>query len=175
MAVVFSPDGARIASAGFDATVRVWDAVSGDELLTIRGHSDWVWSVAFSPDGRRIASGGGDRTVRVWDAASGEKLLTLSGHSDSVWAVVFSPEGARIASAGNDATVRVWDSASGDELLTVQYLPGQQHASFSAARLLDRSDGAWRWLGWLAPSPATREITRLPAETFGQLPTRMTR
>jgi WD40 repeat protein len=64
----FSPDGRRLASAGADGTVRVWDAASGQELLTLKGHTSKVYGVSFSLDGRRLASAGEDKTVRVWDA-----------------------------------------------------------------------------------------------------------
>src|SRR5262249_31935669 len=65
--VAYSPDGHRITSASEDETVKVWDAVTGQELLTLRGHTDQVYTVAFSPDGRRIASAGQDKTVKVWN------------------------------------------------------------------------------------------------------------
>jgi tetratricopeptide (TPR) repeat protein len=67
--VAFSPDGRRLASASNDQTVRVWDAATGKELLTLKGHTGRVFSVSFSPDGRRLASAGFDRTVRVWEAS----------------------------------------------------------------------------------------------------------
>ena len=67
MSVAFSPDGQRLASASWDQTVKVWDAVIGQETPTLTGHTEQVWSVAFSPDGKRIASAGADRDVKVWD------------------------------------------------------------------------------------------------------------
>ena len=80
--VAFSPDGALLASASGDETVRVWDAKTGTALQTLKGHTDWVGSVAFSPDGALLASASGDKTVRVWDAKTGTALQTLEGHTD---------------------------------------------------------------------------------------------
>jgi WD40 repeat protein len=65
-AVAFSADGTRLASAGDDGTVRLWDPTSGEQLLVLRGHAGLVSSVAFSPDGSRLASVGADGYVRVW-------------------------------------------------------------------------------------------------------------
>jgi WD40 repeat protein len=47
----------------------VWDAASGQETLTLKGHTDSVMSVAFSPDGKKIVSGSYDKTLKVWDAS----------------------------------------------------------------------------------------------------------
>ena len=92
--------------------VRVWDATTGRELLTLRGHKGWVNSVEFSPDGQRLASAGSDMVVRVWDTAMGRELLALPGHTGEVNLVAFSSDGHRLASAGVNGAVRIWDATS---------------------------------------------------------------
>ena len=67
--MAFDPEGRRIASTFDDGTIKLWDADTGDEVFTLRGHTDGVLGVSFSPDGKRIASASKDRTVKVWDAA----------------------------------------------------------------------------------------------------------
>ena len=60
--VAFRPDGAQLASASFDQTVRLWNLGLGRPDGVFRGHSDFVYSVAYTPDGRTLMTGGKDRT-----------------------------------------------------------------------------------------------------------------
>ena len=64
-----------------DRTAKVWDAKSGAEVLTLKGHTGPVTSASFSPDGSRVVTGSDDKTAKVWDAKSGAEVLTLKGHT----------------------------------------------------------------------------------------------
>ena len=119
--MAFSPDGRRIVSGSEDQTLKVWDAETGQETLTLKGHTGSVYSVAFSPDGRRIVSGSQDGTLKVWDAETGQETLTLKGHTGAgVTSVAFSPDGRRIVSGSNDMTLKVWDAATGQKIADPQ-------------------------------------------------------
>src|SRR2546421_5628576 len=117
-AIAWSPDSQRLASAGSDQTVQVWEIATGDHLFTCRGHVDSVSAVAWSPEGKRLASASNDQTVQVWDANDGHNILTYTGHSDWVNALAWSPDGTRIASASDDKTVRIWHATSGKRMFT---------------------------------------------------------
>jgi WD40 repeat protein len=68
-AAAFHPDGTRLATAGRDRTIWLWDLERGEDVARLQGHTSYVWSLAFSPDGATLASGSGDFTVRLWDTA----------------------------------------------------------------------------------------------------------
>jgi WD40 repeat protein len=62
-------NGKYIVSGSNDNTVRVWDVVSGQCVLTLEKHTGDVRSVSWHPGGTQIVSGSRDNTVRVWDVS----------------------------------------------------------------------------------------------------------
>jgi len=116
---VYSPDGSRLATAGFDGRVLIWDPAGAELLAALDAHAGKVFDVAFSPDGRRLASAGEDHRVRTWDAESGELIATLVGHGAPVMGLAFSPAGTQLASAASERSVHVWDVQTGASLFTL--------------------------------------------------------
>ncbi len=84
----FSPDGLRIASAGDDRRVVLWDARTGREVRAWQGHSASISGVAYSRDGKRIATAGLDNVARGWDGDTGQSVWTLGGHRDTASALL---------------------------------------------------------------------------------------
>lgn len=135
--VVYSPDGKRLLTTSGDYTIRVWDVMSGAELLVITpraeistpdgagginliaGQNDLesIIPAVYSPDGTQIANGG--NYARVWDAETGAELFALNSQDDFVMSVAYSPDGKRLAVA-TGAKIRILQANNGEEILQVQ-------------------------------------------------------
>lgn len=117
---IFSPDGRRIAAASADTTVDIWDVETRRVVLTLKGHTSWVWSARYSPDGRRILTASQDGTARIWDAGTGRQIAVLKGHTAGVKSAVYSSDGTVVVTASADMTARVWRADNGRELAVLK-------------------------------------------------------
>ncbi len=130
----YSPDGTTVVTTIHDRPgMRLWDAVTGEELLVFEDASSGTLYPRFSLDGRFIvtATCSVDNIARVWDAQTGEELLQLVGHESTVQSADFSPDGQYIVTAGRiDRTVRIWDAETGEEIrqLTIDNVP--EHSAY---------------------------------------------
>ncbi|HEX4611970.1 MAG TPA: WD40 repeat domain-containing protein, partial [Urbifossiella sp.] len=110
-AVAVSDDGTRLATAGYDRVIQVYElAPDGSAKLvqSLRDHSDTIYALAFQPGGLLLASAAGDRAVKVWDVLTGIRLYTLGESTDWLYTLAWSPDGRHLAAAGVDRSVRVW-------------------------------------------------------------------
>lgn len=107
--IAFSADGKRLATAGADMQVKLWDAGTGQELLTLdENHTGAVNDVVFSRDGTRLATAGDDGFIFIWDVETGASVRSFRATDDSVLALAFGPDGERLADVGDDLVERVW-------------------------------------------------------------------
>jgi WD40 repeat protein len=113
-AVIYSPDMAMFATAGYDESIphpiRIWDAKTGELVATLNEHTDWVWCLAWTPDGETLISGSADHSIRTWNTKTWKQLALLDGHTDSgIYAIAISPNGRILASVSLDNTARLWN------------------------------------------------------------------
>jgi WD40 repeat protein len=158
--IAFSPDGRRLAGMFRQANstprfqpgeAKVWDAATGQLLLTIPAHDHAGWQLAFSPDSGRLATTGQVLTVtgdfpaagevKVWDAATGRLLAGFQGHAGPISVIAFSPDGRRLATGGAGNRIKLWDADTGQELLTFPSGEGDQPLMRPSA-LAFRPDGS---------------------------------
>ncbi|HTR56513.1 MAG TPA: hypothetical protein VMJ10_37825, partial [Kofleriaceae bacterium] len=122
--------GGHVASAGGDATVKVWATETARLERELVGHASAVRGLAFSPDGARLASASEDGTARLWTIASDHPPVVLNGHDGALVSVAFTRDGSQLVTTGIDATARVWDGVSGSPRVT---LDGHHAEVWSAA------------------------------------------
>lgn len=115
-AVAVNPSGTRVASGGWDYSLRVWNLDTGQPLLESYDHQAGVGAVAFSPDGATLASAGDDLSIRLWDADKLSIRAVVSGIPARVYALAFSPDSTLLAGTDDAGTVHLWDVAAGAEV-----------------------------------------------------------
>jgi WD40 repeat protein/DNA-binding XRE family transcriptional regulator len=122
--VVFSPDGTQLAgpsASGIGNAIKVWDASTGRELMTLNGHTGWVMGTAFSPDGKRLASTSLDGTVGIWSLTPGQETLTVAAPGAGYGTrVAYNPTGQEFATNGGDGTATIWSAETGKPRLTLR-------------------------------------------------------
>lgn len=111
----FSQDSICVLTGAQDGTARLWDATTGETLMVMDGHPDWVTAVALSPDGKYAVTGSGstnsDQRIRLWDLGTKKLKAMLRGHppGPGLWDLSFSPSGDKLVSASLDGSVCLWD------------------------------------------------------------------
>jgi WD40 repeat protein/serine/threonine protein kinase/tetratricopeptide (TPR) repeat protein len=134
--VAYSPDGRLIASgSGWyekqkPGEVIVWDAETGQEVFTLKGHTRLVRSVVFSSNGKLLASCGLDSAVCVWDVTTRQQLARFPGRGGWMTGVAFSPDSQLIVVA-EGAALRVWDVAKRQEIYSQSVAAGTKAVAFS--------------------------------------------
>jgi cytochrome c len=135
VALAISRDGVRIAAAGIDGSVTLFDRHTRRILTTLAGSGVPVWAVAFLPDGRTLLTGGGDRAIRRWDAETGQPLDARERGPEDPLAAFAGETGARVFRAcaachalGPDQANRAGPSLHGIFGRRIASLPGYNYS-----------------------------------------------
>lgn len=120
-----SPDQSMLASAhgsgiGVKSQIRIWDALNGSNLLTIRLDHGPVWEVEWSPDGAYLAFGNHDGGLVILETRTWQVKFRFQQHSGMLQEIAWSHKGNRIATGDQHGALRVWDLPSGELAYTVR-------------------------------------------------------
>ncbi|MFM9010268.1 MAG: WD40 repeat domain-containing protein, partial [Planctomycetota bacterium] len=91
-----SPDEATLATAGYDRSIKIWNAADGSLLRTRDVHNGAGADLAWNPTGTVLASASADETVKLWRTSDGVRLDTLSQPQGEVASVAFTPDGDHV-------------------------------------------------------------------------------
>ncbi|PYH95285.1 E3 ubiquitin ligase complex SCF subunit sconB [Aspergillus ellipticus CBS 707.79] len=94
-----------LATGSYDATIKIWDTETGQELRTLAGHESGIRCLQF--DDTKLISGSMDRSLKVWNWRTGECISTYTGHRGGVIGLHFDAN--ILASASVDKTVKIWN------------------------------------------------------------------
>ncbi|PGH12115.1 hypothetical protein AJ80_06836 [Polytolypa hystricis UAMH7299] len=94
-----------LATGSYDATIKIWDTETGQEIRTLRGHQSGIRCLQF--DDTKLISGSLDRTIKVWNWRTGECISTYTGHQGGVVSLHF--DASLLASGSMDNTVKIWN------------------------------------------------------------------
>ena len=118
-----SPDGKRLATASSnedsfnpEGTAAVWDISTGEQLLSLQGHGNWITDINFSPDGSKLVTASTDGIAIIWDAQSGTRLMNFNHDTEEwspLWSAIFSPDGRYLAISGGEGLFQIWDLNKG--------------------------------------------------------------
>jgi len=99
-----------LAAGSRDMTVRLYKLDTGEPLLILHGHNNWVRELIFHPNGKFLLSVSDDRSIRVWDLTKRRTFYTLDdAHELFVQSLSWNPMLPMIATGGADKVVKVWD------------------------------------------------------------------
>lgn len=114
--VRFSPDGKTFVVGFSYGAVKVYDAKSKKETLSLYKNSVNVLAdLAFCPTGKSVIAAGADGAARLWDIGSSKPPLTHVNHGAPILCVAFNPDSKTVATGGKgknmigESEVKLWD------------------------------------------------------------------
>ncbi|MHC5012427.1 MAG: HEAT repeat domain-containing protein, partial [Planctomycetota bacterium] len=136
-AILFSPDGSRLATIDEDHAVSLVDPKTGRLLRRLVGHEEPIQAAAWSPDGRHLATGGGDfmreddTRVRVWNVETGTLEKILEAHPKEVTSIAYAPDGTLLLTVDDEGLGVLWETQTWEPRIRLSLGHDEKVAFFS--------------------------------------------
>ena len=143
---VFSLSEKRVASAGGDKLIKIWDPRDGSYVRSLAGHKGEVNSVRYTTDEIYLVSAGSDMEILIWDLISAEVICRLLGHSDIITNIAISSDCHFIVSSSLDTIIKTW------------YLTPRRPDAPEPPQLMSKTDTT-AMIKWSAPSAFNLELS----------------
>ena len=138
--------GVLLATAGYDHTIRLWEAPSGICYRTMQHPDSQVNKLEIAPDKQYIAAAG-NPSLRIFDinGSSPNAVSSYDGHTNNITAAGFQREGKWMYTGSEDGTIKIWDLRapgcqreyeSGSPLNTVMLHPNQAELTRAVTLIL---------------------------------------
>ena len=146
LCVIFTRDGALLATGGNEGVVRIWDVSKGEERRALKVEDRGVDALALDPRGAFLVAGGSSGGIKIWDTRTWKEIRTLGPTSGAVRGLSISPDGKLLASASpkslkgkedKEFGIILWDLATGKKLRTLPL----ESPSFGTTGLCFTPDG----------------------------------
>jgi WD40 repeat protein len=126
--IAFSADGEMILTGHFDATARLWNTTSGQQLNILGNHEGPISHVAFSPDDSTVLTGSTDGAVRIWDTQTGQQITSLVDSNEGQYRRDFATDGqsvftSQLSFRDGSLIINQWDVKSGGLLHSLSLGP----------------------------------------------------
>ena len=166
--VDINKDASKAATGAADFSAKVWDALSGEEELTLQ-HKHIVKSVNFSNDSAALATGSNDKVLRIFDLEQpSEPIIKLEGHTGGIKQVMYSPDNKQLLSCSDDKTVRVWDTGEQFPLCDSQFYPEYPQLMVPRSKASPHQNPS---AGWSLARRATSSHSLLDTRSSSLMPT----
>jgi WD40 repeat protein len=130
-ALGMSLDGRRLASAGADKVIRLWELGTQKETRKLEAHTGHILALAFNPEGTLLASGGADKVLNLWETTNWSQVIKLNHHPAPVTALAWTADGKSLFTACEDNMVRCFTE--------FKVHPGEQSGGGASERALDKA------------------------------------